>query len=387
LTNFVDGWGFILRVTDEDGKMLEDFPLVHEQPYLSNGVSSPEFVAELPEVLATSATNSAPSPTGNSSADALTQIPMKLSHWAKSFSGAWEETAEGIKLYATSYRGGNRIYSRTFYNFVNSQLFAKWMPHGGNGYNYAGFYNAISGHCNVGGTTHHAYRVRNTRIYDDTWYYTRIKVNEDKTWTVIMSTGDYDINGGRVAWSQSRTTSDDLYGHSDDLWGYVERGNIHVIFGDNYAGTSAYMIIAEVKTDATPVQTTILSAYDFENAVDVPAEFNFKGNWVIDTIGFNSSKSLHNTDSPSRISLKVTDAASVSFKIKCSGPYLSSYRFSVDGVRHHDFLCREILDQWNEVIFPIPGTGTRTLKWSSIAGASLWIDDITIYALDNSRLG
>ena len=138
-----------------------------------------------------------------------------------------------------------------------------------------------------------------------------------------------------------------------------------------------------MKTDATPVQTTILSSYDFENVVDVPAQFHFTGNWVIDTIGFNSSKSLHNTDSPSSISLKVRDAAAVSFRVKCSGSYLSGFQFYVDGITHYDELCREILEQWNEVILPIPGTGTHTLEWSSVDGTSLWIDDITIYAVDN----
>ena len=151
---------------------------------------------------------------------------------------------------------------------------------------------------------------------------------------------------------------------------------------DNYAGTSAYMIVGEVKTDATTVQTTILSSYEFENAVDVPAEFNFKGDWVIDTIGFNSSKSLHNIDSPSSISLKVRDAASVSFKVKCAGAYSSGFQFYVDELTFNDELCKNVLDQWNEFIFPIPGTGTHTLKWGSVDGASLWIDDITIYTLD-----
>ena len=36
-----------------DGEMLEDFPLTYEQPYLSNGVSPPEFVAEVAKTSAT----------------------------------------------------------------------------------------------------------------------------------------------------------------------------------------------------------------------------------------------------------------------------------------------------------------------------------------------
>ena len=47
---------------------------------------------------------------------------------------------------------------------------------------------------------------------------------------------------------------------------------------------------------------------------------------------------------------------------------LSGFQFYVDGITHYDELCREILEQWNEVILPIPGTGTHTLEWSSVDG-------------------
>ena len=382
LTNYEDGWGFILRVTDRDGEVLED--LTYTQPHLSNGVALGSGLPRKPPRQAPlrqlspqrdDATEDKDA-TGDSDSDNPTQVPLGLSHWAKAYSGVWEETSEGLKVYGTAYRGGNSIFSKSFYNFRDSELLVKWMPNGGDGYNYAHFHSHINRICRIGGMTHHPHYLHDTRIYDNTWYYTRIKINTDRTYAAIMSTGDYDINGGLVVRSDSGTIS-------DDVWEYIEKTNIRMAFGDNYAGTSAYMIIAEVKTDAIPVKTTILSSYDFEDAVDVPAEFNFKGNWVIDTVGFNSSKSLHNTNSPSSISLKVTDVASVSFKIKCSGPYLSKFRFSVDGVIHFAELCRQVLDEWNEVIMPIAGTGTQTLKWSSVDGTSLWIDGITIYTLDN----
>ena len=388
LTNYYeDGWGFILRVTDEDGEVLEDLMTTSwERP---PGLNCGSGLWERPPGLdnrgqETTPTNPLVETFRTDTADNLTQIPMELSHWAKARSGDWEETAEGIKLYGTAYRGGNSISSKSFYNFVDSELFIKWMPYGGNGYNYAGFGVGINIAPGTGGTTHHAYGKARTRIYDDIWYYTRIKINADKAYTAVMSTGDYDIDGGMVVKSKSGTFSSSYRPYwGDKLLEYIERTNITVVFDDNYAGTSAYMIVAEVKTDATPVQMTILSSYDFEDAVDVPAQFNFTGNWVIDTIGFNSAKSLHNTDSPSSISLEVIDAVAVSFRFKCSGPYSSGFTFYVDGIQRYTGLCREILDQWNELIMPIPGTGTHTLKWSSRDGASLWIDDITIYTLDN----
>jgi len=373
LTNYEDGWGFILRVTDRDGEVLKD--LTYTQPNLSSGVALSRQTPLPPIYRQQDATdNSSPSLHLGSMAG-MTQVPMQLSYWAKAFSGNWEETAEGIKLYGTAYRGGNWIFSKSLYNFVNSQLFVKWMPYGGNGYNYACFTNTINmTPGGIGGSTHHQYKVHRPRIYDGIRYYTRIKVNAGKTYTAVMSTDNYDINGGTVVKSDSGTIS-------DECWEYIEKTNILVHFGDNYASTSTYMIVAEVKTDATPVQTTILNSYDFENVVDVPAQFNFTGNWVIDTVGFNSSKSLHNADSPSSISLKVKDAAAVSFKTKCSGSYSSGIGFYVDGVSlwNTSFLCREILDKWNEWIIPIPGTGTHTLTWSSTKGAALWIDDITIF--------
>ena len=90
------------------------------------------------------------------------------------------------------------------------------MPYGGNGYNYAGFTNAINMICGIGGSTHHPYKGRRPRLYDGTWYYTRIKVNADKTYTAVMSTGDYDINGGTVVKSDSGIIS-------DEYWKYIER--------------------------------------------------------------------------------------------------------------------------------------------------------------------
>jgi len=374
LTNFVDGWGFILRVTDRDGQVLED--LKYAQPHLNNLTPETTSYRNYAENSSGGSLTNSTATLRTDTAGNLTQILMELPYWAKARSGNWEKTAEGIKVYGTAYRGGNIIFSKSFYNFVNSELFTKWMPHGGKGYNYASFGVGINIAPGIGGTTHHAYGKAHTRIYDDTWYYTRIKINADKTYTAVMSTVDYDINGGVVVKSKSETLS------SKPL-AYIEKANIGVSFNDNYAGTSAYMIVAEVKTDAAPVQMTILTSYDFENTVDVPAQFMLAGNWVIDTIGFNSSKSLHNTDSLSSISLEVTDAAAVSFRFKCSGPYSSGFIFHVDDVEHWSGLCREILAQWNELIVPIPGTGTHTLKWSSFNGASLWIDDITIYTVDN----
>ena len=94
-----------------------------------------------------------------------------------------------------------------------------------------------------------------------------------------MSTSDYDINGGVVVKSKSATLSGKPH-FGDKFWEYIKNANIRVAFDDNYAGTSAYMIVAEVKTDAAPVQTTILTSYDFENTVDVPAQFNITGNWM-----------------------------------------------------------------------------------------------------------
>jgi hypothetical protein len=308
-------------------------------------------------------------------------IPMDFNNWNKMQCGSWEETNEGIKVYGTDYRMGNYLLSKTVFNFIDKEVYVKWKANG-NG-TYSGFYPAIFGIGGAGGFTTGWSYGDSTLISDDTWYYTRFKVNPDKTYEAVTSTNDYDTNGGTIVKTYTKTIS-------DTQWEVIEKTYIQTVFGDNYGGTGAYMVIGEVKTDALPVVISSSSStlYDFENDTNIPSEFNHNGDWVIDNTGADSSRSLHiTTNQTSSITLDVTNAVSVSFKVKVLiASNYDNFRFLIDNVSKFGSSGDEY-DCWNEYSFVIPQPGTHTLEWKynedttysgQSSGSSVWIDDIQI---------
>ncbi|MBF0338576.1 MAG: hypothetical protein HQL05_12190 [Nitrospirae bacterium] len=200
----------------------------------------------------------------------------------------------------------------------NSETYIKWKVNGGG--TYMGHGVTLADSIGQGGTTAWSY-MGSTVFSVDTWYYTRAKVNSDKTATFVTSTGNYDTMGGTVFKTDSFTLN-------TLQWNLLKKGFIHGGVGDNYGGASVYIAFAEVKTTATPVTVTPQgnTLYNFENA-GIPSEFTQTGNWSIDsTTGYSSSNSLYTNRSGS-FSLDVTDPAIVSFKIKTSRrPVFLSYR-------------------------------------------------------------
>jgi hypothetical protein len=183
-------------------------------------------------------------------------IPLNFDYWLKINTGEWEETPEGIRVYGAGYRLGHQgVRTKNNYNFTDSETFIKWKAHGGASGEYGAFWvflmsdydpeTAETSGLVRGGyfTTDHSYK-NSVVISEDTWYYTRINVNPDDSYTTVTATGNYDTGGGTSVY--------------DDTGTYQNAGNgkIVVIFNDNYGGTETYLVVGEAKTSAGEASAT-----------------------------------------------------------------------------------------------------------------------------------
>lgn len=185
----------------------------------------------------------------------LSSIPIELDSWVKVNTGEWEKTADGIRSYGAGPRmaAHQGLQSKNIYNFLNSETYIKWKANGGNG-NYGAFWvllmndydtNTASNNGLARGgffTTQHTYK-SSVLITEDEWYYSRIKVNADGSYTAVTSKDNYDDNGGTALYSDT--------GNFDN----ANKGTIVVILQDNYGGTEAYLVVGEVKTSANEISS------------------------------------------------------------------------------------------------------------------------------------
>ncbi|MBF0539558.1 MAG: glutamine synthetase, partial [Nitrospirae bacterium] len=178
-------------------------------------------------------------------------------------------TSDGLQFNGYGYRVGADLVSKSTFNFIGSETYIKWKAHG------AGYMGAIVGIANAstqnvriydaekGTTTDHSY-LGTTVISDDTWYYTRIKLNSDNTtYQSITATGNYDNSGGTLFITESGTITN----QSD-----FQNGVIVAHLWDNYGGTASYMTLGEVKTTATtniPMKIANWDEYEFDTSSSI----------------------------------------------------------------------------------------------------------------------
>lgn len=75
-------------------------------------------------------------------------------------------------------------------------------------------------------------------IRSDQWYYQTILINRDGWWEAKLSTGNYYDENGKIAYTRSgRLTEEQL--------NKLKNSEIIACFGDNYAGSSAYLFLGE----------------------------------------------------------------------------------------------------------------------------------------------
>ncbi|KPA09784.1 hypothetical protein MHK_010011 [Candidatus Magnetomorum sp. HK-1] len=308
-------------------------------------------------------------------------IPLNINSWQRIAVGNWEETDEGIKFYAASYRSNHRVISKKVFNFNNSNTYVKWKV---NSNSYARFYVGINGAILTHNyTTNHSYG-NSVVISSNTWYFTRISVNTDKTYETVTCSDDYDDNGGNVI----KSTSDTL---TDSQWNIVQKTNIALLYYDPYDSTDVYIVIGEAKTNAQPVQIVWneINTYDFEDDSKIPETFLNNNNWNVIQSDFGNAIYLTSNETQS-ITIDAENVVEVSFRVKFAAEhYCDLFRFNYS--YHHTFSPS---NQWSEVLtFPIPDNA-ESLVWTFIEdtkygglsnGCSVWIDDLEIKYYKNTN--
>jgi len=158
----------------------------------------------------------------------------RRSHWHKHKSGGWEEHREGLRLYGASHRKGNYMTTKACYDLTKVSVFVKWNPHGHKA--YSGFRCGVDkGFFTVCSVHHH---FRDPVLPEDTWYFTRLTLADDRSYLAVTCSGDYDVNGGKVVMKRKGTVS-------EEAWKRAGAARIYVALDDNYAGRKAYVTVAE----------------------------------------------------------------------------------------------------------------------------------------------
>jgi len=312
-----------------------------------------------------------------------TNVPASTSGWMKTQCGPWEDTTEGLKVYGSGPRIHNHIITRTLFDFVDREVYVKWKADGAGSFSQFG--PGIVGVLDIAdrfSMPNACCNAYTKAIQANTWYYTRIKINSNRTFEHVTATGDYDTNGGSVFFSEVESIP-------ETQWPLVSKTNIFFRSGDQYMGTSSYFVVGEAKTNAVPVPINALNivTYGFEDG-QIPGGFVTSGNWSVAGIGYNSAKSVSahfaGNEAPG-VTLEVSNADAVSFKIKTVFEGLNvGAGFGVDelyGAVGWQYNASNSC--WNEFYSGVPGAVSNTLKWmvSNPFGRSgyVYIDDIKLY--------
>ena len=152
--------------------------------------------------------------------------------------GVYEQTSEGLKIYADGYRNGARLSSFEKVCVENKVLYVKWKCEDGNMFNeycVSLYYdkNGYGGDNKVRTdftrfTTNNSWN--NSVVIDpDTWYFTRIHV-VNGTAIAITAINDYNTNGGTVIESVQTPLKQ-------------ATGHVAVRVGDSWGGNEATLTL------------------------------------------------------------------------------------------------------------------------------------------------
>jgi len=190
---------------------------------------------------------------GTSSSDSNTSTSNSISDWIARSDVSYQAVAtfvqdsEGYRLNGGVWNNGrpnsegeydgNGIQSSQNYNFIGTTSYAKFKLNGGGQYaawTIRPWYLPMH-HLN----THHSW-ASGLLVDEDTWVYATYEIGSDSQWSVSLASGNYKHLGGSELHSESGTLTEDQISQ-------LKSSPFLVTFGDNYGGTDAYMILAEVK--------------------------------------------------------------------------------------------------------------------------------------------
>lgn len=169
-----------------------------------------------------------------------------------------ESTPSGLTFHARGYRQGTFLLSAGAYDLRDTTIYYQWMPDGaarymspsvGAGWWDGAMWTVANRPFSVNGSWGGM-----TRLYDDTWYYSRLTITPEKLFRCVTATQDYDDLGGTVVddsgWTSVRT-------YPSDVWDHAAGANVYAYLWDNYS-TAANVTLGEVRMLSTPEPASVL---------------------------------------------------------------------------------------------------------------------------------
>ena len=184
-------------------------------------------------------------------------------------------SSEGLTLSGAGYRLSSQMMSQTGMDFSSGAIFIQWKVHGPAG-KYAAWGVGVGWHepgsspnvsdiypgAAAGWTTPRygdGFSTNNSWsgskvMADDTWYYTRITVDENASVTAATATGGYDNAGGTLFYTHTYTLPAERYA-------MLAQAYVFATFNDNYGSTDSRLTLGEVRVDTeqSPGQADPLS--------------------------------------------------------------------------------------------------------------------------------
>jgi hypothetical protein len=120
-----------------------------------------------------------------------TNVPASTSGWMKTQCGPWEDTTEGLKVYGSGPRIHNHIITRTLFDFVDREVYVKWKADGAGSFSQFG--PGIVGVLDIAdrfSMPNACCNAYTKAIQANTCYYTRIKINSNRTFETRDGHGD-----------------------------------------------------------------------------------------------------------------------------------------------------------------------------------------------------
>jgi hypothetical protein len=153
----------------------------------------------------------------------------------------FEDITDGIKFFGSAYRKGGQIINITAFDTANiDTIYVKWKIWSNvsnSSYRYMHSYLALGRIISFSAlnfaTTDHSYN-GSILVQHGVWNFTRVILNTTtKKFTSILSSGNYDSNGGVIL--------------KTDTGSYLSIANLVFAIDDNYAGASAWGELGELR--------------------------------------------------------------------------------------------------------------------------------------------
>ena len=313
-----------------------------------------------------------------------TILPFDDIHWANMNCNTLLFSNDSIAAYGSDYRIGANLYYKDFFNFQNE----------GEAYFQISFNNQGQWQAEQVRINGSKAPALSSGYSQNARYFIHIKFNPDHSEDYVIASGNYDDAGGNVVETYT-------YNLSDKAWRLLASTNFNYRFWDNYAGTSAFITLWEVRLkNVVPVDNSpnIVSqeTFDFEDGNLPVSVIPVETDWAVDTTqGFNSNASLH-VAAPVGESRSVymdlpENTVSISFEVKYQSETHKSAYFSVDSLAFIAF-DHSSIGCWKPYKWQFNDHQPHRVFWKINGGSydqlpgKFWLDNIKITYDDYSGI-